>query len=84
MDVLFTNHTPLMTITNGLQLPMMVYRNMTVFITENRFAIFYPTLLLLIMITTIHLHAISEYPQFLLSYNSTVFVKYLETGFISE
>ena len=36
------------------------------------------------MITTIHLHAISEYPQFLLSYNSTVFVKYLETGFISE
>ena len=52
-----------MTITNGLQRPMMVYRNMTVITTENRFAIFYPTLLLLIMITTIHLYAISEYPQ---------------------
>ena len=63
IDVLFSNHTPLMTITNGLQRPMMVYRNMTVITTENRFAIFYPTLLLLIMITTIHLYAISEYPQ---------------------
>ena len=29
IDVLFSNHTPLMTITNGLQRPMMVYRNMS-------------------------------------------------------
>ena len=73
-----------MTITNGLQDPMMVYRNMTVIITENRLAIFYLTLLQLIVITTIDLYSISEYPQFLLSYSSSVFIKYLETGFITK
>ena len=84
IDVLFSNQTPLMTITNGLQDPMMVYRNMTVIITENRLAIFYLILLQLIVITTIDLYSISEYPQFLLSYSSSVFIKYLETGFITK
>ena len=39
IDVLFSNHAPLITIINGLQQQMAIYRNMTVIITENRYAI---------------------------------------------
>ena len=84
IDVLFGNQMPLMTKTNGLQHQMTVYRNVTVITWENRYVIFYPILLLLIMITTIYLYATSEYPQLLLSYSSPIFIKYLEMGFIIE
>ena len=35
-EVLFSNQIPLMNVVNAQQMPMMIYRNMTLVITENR------------------------------------------------
>ena len=36
VEVLFSNHIPLMTVSNARQMPMPIYRNMNLIITESR------------------------------------------------
>lgn len=40
VEVLFSDHTPLMTVINGQQIPIPIYRNMALVITENRNILF--------------------------------------------
>ena len=39
-DILFENHTSLVEVINGFKLPMKIYKDMAVIITENRYSFF--------------------------------------------